>query len=229
MCTLLEHLSQTILRSKILRWLGLGLCLLGLPVLASVPTNGVLDFEILRADDPFGRHTLTFEEKDGELHVKIDIRLQYKVAFVTLFNYEHENREVWRDGKLVSIETKTDDDGDKFWLKAKATAEGLAVEGSSGSYLAPADTFPTSYWNIGTIDKTELLDTQSGRIASMTVTPVGKEDLVIDGKTIAARKYQMRGDIELDVWYGPNDEMLKIEFSARGADVVYRPWNGSAS
>ena len=33
-------------------------------------------------------------------------------------------------------------------------------------------------------------------MATMEVTPVGTEDLVIDGQTVPARKFQMRGDIE---------------------------------
>ena len=164
----------------------------------------------------FDEHPLAAEE------------LEVSLAFITVFSYRHSNREVWRDGRLVSIDTKTDDDGQVYWMRGRATEEGLAVEGSSGRFLAPADVIPTSYWNPVTVQKTRLLDTQHGRLIQVEIAPAGLESVALSGQPVDARRYSMTGDLTLDLWYTADGEWAKTSFQARGAEVVYARQGGPA-
>ena len=178
-------------------------------------------FKVYRDGAPLGHHKVAFRREAGDLHVEIDIQLEVRLIFITVFRYSHSNREVWRDGRLVAIDTETDDDGERFWLRGRATEAGLRVEGSSGSYVAPADVMPTSYWNAETVTRTSLLDTQRGRLIQVEIAPAGTETIAMDGRLVDAQRYRMSGDLTLDLWYSPGGEWAKIEFEARGAEVVY--------
>ena len=191
------------------------------PLLAEFPGAKPIDFKVFRDGQPLGHHKVSFRRMGEELHVEIDIELEVKIAFVTLFRYSHQNREVWRDGRLVAIDTKTDDDGEAYWLSGRATDAGLEIEGSSGRVLAPADIMPTSYWNPGTIGQSRLLDTQKGRLIDVEIAPVGPEKITMAGERIEAQRYKVDGDLTLDLWYTPDGDWAKTKFSARGADVIY--------
>lgn len=193
-------------------------------IAAANPIDKLVGFWVLRDDDKIGSHQLSFRQVGDETHVEIDINLEIGIGFLTLFRYEHSNREVWRDGRLVELETKTDDDGEAYWVKAKATDKGLLVNGSSGSFLAPADIIPTSYWNMSTVAQSSLLDTQKGRLVEVAVAPAGQESVAVEGKIVPARRFQMSGDLELTLWYGPNDELMRIAFETRGSDIDYKRW-----
>lgn len=199
-----------------------GLLVLTAPALAAVPGNGRIEFDVLRdGGTPMGSHSLRFEERGDELHVFIEIDLEVKLAFVTLFSYSHRNHEVWKDGRLIAIDTETDDDGDSYFLRGAADAEGFRVETRDGVKILPADVLPTSYWKRETVERQHLLDTQRGTLVEVATRPVREETISIDGTRIEATHYRMSGDLDLDLWYAPNGEWVKIAFAARGTEVVY--------
>ncbi len=222
--TVMKRLNRT-LRSR------LSIALFGLaaaavlalsdPLRAALPTLDDIAFRVYRDGTPLGHHKIAFRRDDRDLHVNIDIRLEVKLVFLTVFRYHHQNHEIWRDGRLVAIETKTDDDGESYWLRGRATEEGLAVEGSSGRFVAPADVMPSSYWNPKTVEKTRLLDTQHGRLIQVEIAPAGLERVGLAGRAVEARRYSMTGDLTLDLWYTAQGEWAKTSFEARGAEVTY--------
>ncbi|NIA72412.1 hypothetical protein HBA54_27870 [Pelagibius litoralis] len=182
-----------------------------------------LSFDVMRDGSQIGSHSISFEEIGDELHVEIAIDLEVNLAFITLFRYEHRNKEVWRDGRLMSLETRTYDDGKEYSVTARSTAEGLLVEGTSGSYLAPRDILPTSYWNRATVDQSVLLDTQRGGLLEVSAKAKGTDDIWTEETRLQARKFDLDGDLDADLWYAPDGEWMKITFTVRGATIDYVP------
>lgn len=194
---------------------------LGTAVHASRPGPS-LSFLVERGGSPIGTHKIWFQ-KDGEnLNVKIDIALAVSFGPITLFRYEHRNSEVWHGGRLVSIETHTNDDGTLYDVKGRATNKGFEIESSSeGHVVAPAGIIPASYWNPDTLKQSELLDTQRGRIVHVALAPVGESDVRINGAAQTAREYEMSGDLRMRLWYTPDGRWVKLAFRARDSDVAY--------
>ncbi|MDJ0942273.1 MAG: DUF6134 family protein [Kiloniellales bacterium] len=190
---------------------------------AALASDDRIAFDVLREDSSIGRHVISFRREGGDLLVDVDIALQVDFAFLTLYRYSNRTRERWRDGRLISLNSQTDDDGTPHWVRAEATADGLRVDNSEGTFTAPADTIPTSYWNPRTVEQRQLLDSQHGRLLSIEVRPQGEDDLLLPLGLKSARQYRMAGDLELDLWYGPRGEWLKMAFEAKGAEIEYTP------
>jgi hypothetical protein len=183
-----------------------------------------LAFDVFRKGEPIGSHVIKFERgASGELAVSIDIRLEVKLLFVTVFRYEHRNHEVWRDGRLQRIETRTNDDGKDFFVKGALGPQGFAVESSSGTYVAPRDVISTSWWNVETINRHELLNSQRGELMAVTIAPAGEERVETAAGAIPARHYLVEGEAKLEVWYDRDDRLAKIRFAGSdGAPIEYR-------
>ncbi|MFN4338443.1 DUF6134 family protein [Parvibaculum sp.] len=181
-----------------------------------------LSFRVERGGTPIGTHTINFTQDGGDLHVAIDINLAVSFGPITIFRYAHTNRETWRDGKLVAIETETNDDGRLFSVSARMTDQGLEVTSSeNGTFIAPENIIPTSYWNPATVEQTRLLDTQRGRIINVRVNETATREALVDGARVPVREYEMTGDLKLKLWYSPQMEWLNVIFRARGSDVDY--------
>lgn len=192
---------------------------------ATAPSQGHFAFDIRRDGASIGGHRVSFRRSEGRLEVEIDIDIDVSLAFIPLFAYRHRNREIWQDGRLLALDSETDDDGRRYTVSARAEAGGLWVSGSGGDFLAPADTLPTSYWNPRTVEQMQLLDSQYGKLLAVQAQLLGEERL--EGGE-AARRYRLSGDIDLDLWYSATGEWLKIAFEARGAAISYARRSASA-
>lgn len=190
---------------------------------AALPPASRIAFDVLREDSTIGRHVIGFREEGRDLLVDIDIDLEVRFAFLTLFRYQHRNRERWRDGRLISLDSQTDDDGSPYWVKAQAVENGLQVESSEARFIAPAETLPTSYWNPATVRQRRLLDSQRGRLLDVEIKPSGRSRVVLPQGIIEAQRYRVDGDLKLDIWYGPDQAWVKLAFEAKGTEIEYSP------
>lgn len=193
------------------------------PLTAALAPARDIAFAILRGDAPIGHHNVSFELSGLDLIVQIAIGIEVRFAFLTLYRYQHENREVWRDGRLVALETWTNDDGTIYGVTARDTPEGLWVEGADGAFLAPPDIIPTSYWNPATVEQSRLLDTQRGRLLEVAIEPSGVDVIAAGPSNVPVRRYAVTGDLNLDLWYTEHGEWAKIAFEARGSAIDYAP------
>lgn len=194
----------------------------------AVPPSGVMAFDVFRSGDAIGEHILEFRTDGDRLAVDIAIDLRVTLAFIPVYRYRHRNREIWENGRLVSLTTETDDDGTAFAVRAEASADGLEVDGSEGRFLAPADTLSTSYWRADTVRQNQLLDTQHGRMVEIASQPVGEQVIAAGDRPVVAERFRTEGDLELDVWYSDVGQWVKLAFTTRGATIDYALRDGSA-
>jgi hypothetical protein len=183
-----------------------------------------ISFNVARAGAPMGSHKISFRRDGDDLMVEIAIDLEVRLAFIPVFRYTHRNSERWRDGRLVRLETTTDDDGVRHKVVAQATEQGLRVTDSAGrSYVAPADTIPTSYWNPQTVTRGELLNTQDGRMMPIRVESQ-RDSFASLGEADHYRLVMLndKDGTPIDVWYDKDSlTWVKLAFEARGSKISY--------
>jgi len=178
-------------------------------------------FRVLRNGRPFGTHTVTFAERNGELTVNIEIDLRVRFGPFVLFNYSHQNEEKWQGNELASLRSVTNNNGEDLVVTIDRQGDDLDVDGKNFEGLASGQCVPTSYWNPQTIEATCLINTQTGRVMSVDVEPLGPENLIMNGTTISAQKYQVDGDLTITLWYDDNNNWVKSAFSLDNNDVEY--------
>lgn len=207
-----------------------GLVLLPQAARAAVPQTGRIDFEVFRDGDLIGHHRLRFDEEGGRLHVDIEIKLDVTFAFITAYRYRHRNQEVWDGDRLISLNTRTDDNGDQYRVSAQAKGDQLIVEGSAGRLELPGDTLPTSYWHEQMVERREWLDTQKGQLLRSDVRRRGVETVRSRGDELEAARYELRGDLDCDLWYRDGHwEKLRFSISGSTIDYVRQPQSGTGA
>ncbi len=198
-----------------------GACLL--PTMSRAqPVAPPLTFTVLREGVPIGTHRVAFKRESDTLTVDIAIDMVVKITIVPVYRYMHRSRETWRQGVLQTLEARTDDDGTRTEVRARRTTGGLAVEGSGGGFLAPANTEPTSYWHEDMTLQSRLLDTQNGTLIDVAARQTGTRRATIAGREIDVRTYQLSGDLSSQLGYSMTGEWVDLTFLARGSRIAYR-------
>ncbi|MEM7023367.1 MAG: DUF6134 family protein [Pseudomonadota bacterium] len=185
----------------------------------AIATTANLYFEARRNGDPIGHHAVRFSEKEGRLIVDIEISLAVTFAFIPLYRYQHENREVWTDGRLLRLDSKTDDDGDEHWVSARADGNEILVDSSAGRIDVPRDTLPTSYWNEEMLTRDVWLDTQAGVLRRSRVEVLPPGPIVAAGREVEANRYRLAGDIDCELWYHKG-RWSKLLFTASDGSTI---------
>lgn len=203
-------------------WFAVALALAVPAARAGAVVTEPLDFAVYRDGAEIGHHRIAFTRDGDVLEVAIDIRLEVGLGFITLYRYHHRNSETWREGGLVGFVSRTDDNGDWDQASARVTGGTMTVAGPEAAAAPVPFAAPTTYWHRDlTVAARTLVDTQTGRLLAVNVTPVGDETVETADGPVPARRYRMTGDLELDVWYDATGRWVKLAFELGGADFEY--------
>lgn len=189
---------------------------------AAPPGNGNLDFTVTRNGSPVGKHEMRFRDEPDGLKVDIRTNVAVKVAFITAYRFEHEGHEIWQGGRLTRLWSKTNDDGTNHLLDVSAAGAALNVMADGKPAETAQVSIPASLWNEGLLTQKALLNTLDGSRMTIGVTDLGVEPVTVQGVTVAARHYAVTGDLQRELWYDPNNVLVKVRFKAKdGSDIEY--------
>lgn len=190
------------------------------------PVPAAINFVVKRDGTPIGTHRLSFRTEqtaDGErLIVDIAIDIKVTVAFITVYTYKFEGREVWDGDRLVGLETYTNDNGTKLDVHVHAAADGLHVDATDDvHYVAAPDTLTDSYWRADTVKHTRFIDIENGQLITLVSQPAGRRAVNVEGRMVDSDIYKLSGEIEGELGYTPAGEWTTLRFKSHGSDILY--------
>jgi len=181
-------------------------------------------FDVLRNGASIGKHAIRMRQDGAVLEAAIDVDIVVRVGPVVLYRYALKARELWRDGAFVSLDSETNDDGTRQWVKATRAADHVAVE-ASGKAIArmAANAIPLTHWNILCMER-PLFDPQDGTSVQSIVQPKGEEAIALaDGRQVRATRYALAGKVALENCYDAARHWTALRAPARdGSTIEYR-------
>jgi hypothetical protein len=217
----MENRALTGFRSS----LGLGLMLL-LSAWAPVATPSVSGtesavdawrFRVYLDDREIGYHNFYLQQSEGVRVLRSEASFEYRLMFVPLFRYEHENRETWSGDCLRSIESRTDSNGEPYRVDGRAEPGYFLVDASAGQAKLPECVMSFAYWNPAFLGQGRLLNTQNGEFLEVDISPPVAEPLTVRGEPQPSYRYRLEaGELRLDLWYSTSNEWLALESEVRG-------------
>jgi len=193
-----------------------------------IPADKEIRFKILRDGGDFGTHNLKFSQNgDGNTIVDIAINMSAGLGPFTFFEYEHKNQEVWDGDQILSLNSKTNDNGEAYFVKADWLEDAVKVNYQDGRYEAPADTtYSTSYWHPVMLKAGQLVNSQKGRLEEISVEAKGTETVNIKGQRRTAYKYVIQANVPITIWYDQKTgQWIGLDFEIRGNRLTYQRLN----
>ena len=169
-----------------------------------------IEFDIFRNNKHIGQHIFFFEKSGDEISVYSKINFEIKKLGVVLYSYNVEGTELYKKGKLIKFNSKTNQNGKKKYVNLQLKGNELVIDGSSFKGNVPTDYLLGTWWNHSIVKAAAQISAVSGRIIKQKVTFLGKETLNIAGKTYNTLHFNFSSTDEsldkgkrlnTDVWY----------------------------
>ncbi len=191
------------------------------------------DFEVFLDDALIGHHHYVLRDSgagavgDAERELKIEARFNVKVLFINAYRYTHDASERWRGNCLAALNARTDDNGAKSEVATAPRGEGLVVATVAAATAAtaaapvrePVDgcVMSFAYWNPEMLRQKRLLNSQTGKIETVSITALGEEKITVRGTPMPATRYRVSGAKHpIDLWYGADRSWLALQSTLEG-------------
>lgn len=179
--------------------------------------EGEWRFRVYLDDKPIGHHHFVLKDSGGQRVLTSEADFEYRLLFVKLYEYSHRNTEKWVGDCLVSIDSRTDANGDLYRVTAAQQGDRFILAGEEGKVTLPACPMSFAYWNPEFLRQDRLVNTQTGELVEIEVSRPDRVSIAVRGEPREALRYRLTaGEMDIELWYSESDEWLALETEARG-------------
>ena len=193
------------------------------PAPAKERADGIVhwDFDVYLNDKKVGNHSFKVSETGDVKQVQSEASFKVKFLFITAYRYEHSAAERWTGNCLVEFDGNTNANGERIEVSGEQISGGFIVERGDNPIELPECVMTFAYWNAEFLDQRRLLNPQTGEYVEVLVEKVGDEMLEVRGLEVAATRFKLTAnDVDLTLWYSPDDEWLALESVAEGGRII---------
>jgi len=179
------------------------------------------DFAVKLDGDKIGYHRFELIDEGSQTRLRSEARFDVRFLFINAFKYRHNATEVWSDGCLREIETRTQANGKKLAVSGATMGDRLVIDAGTDTSELSNCVMTFAYWNPEFLRQPRLLDSQSGDYLDVEVENLGSEPITVRGEDMEASVYRLTAKkLELKLWYSPDDEWLALESVAKGGRII---------
>jgi hypothetical protein len=181
-------------------------------------------FSILHKGERIGAHTVVYSSETGETRIDTEINISVKLAFFTLFAFSHRSAEIWRAGRLVSLNSETVEHGETLHVEGAAIPQGFRVVSEGGPFIASAETLTSnSLWTPAVLEQPTVVDAQHGGVIGVSARKFGDEQILIPGRHVRAVRYTfITPYLAGSIWYDKENLWVRGEFEHDGSKIQYQ-------
>ena len=196
----------------------IGLMIAALALSASVTAaDQEWRFQVYLDDKKIGTHDFVLQQLDNQRTLLSEANFEYRLMFVKLYGYEHENTETWSGDCLTRIESKTDANGKPFKVSGSLQGDRFVLSGSAGEAELPSCSMSFAYWNPVFLQQERLINVQNGEVHDIEVSEPELVQIEVRGVMQPAYRYLLdAGELKIELWYSEDNEWLALETEARG-------------
>ena len=186
--------------------------------------SGNRRFSVLYEGDRIGTHTVLYSAATGETRVNTETHLLVKVAFFTVFKFNHRSEETWRAGRLMSLTSETLEHGETLHVEGAATPQGFRVVSKGGPFIASAATLTSnSLWTPAVLEQATVVDVYHGGIIGVSARKFADEQIAIAGRQVSATRYTfITPYLAGSIWYDTENLWVRGEFERDGSKIQYQ-------
>jgi hypothetical protein len=209
-------------------WLGwVIVASLGVCSTAQASETEVREFTIEIEGKASGQYVMTVTKQDDSiLSMQGVASLSFKHALGT-YRYSYDGTEHWKDGRLLQLTVKCNDDGKETKLSAMVEQQNLRLRVNGQERNCRWDVWTTSYWQLA--DKrfhnqqVPLVDNDTGKEYLAKLSFVAAEQLNIGNQAQNCLHFRVTsGPISpVELWYDGQNRLVRQEFTDQGKRVVF--------
>ena len=188
----------------------------------AAPAPGTYTYTVKHPDHgDIGTYTNTIRPNGDATVVDTTVRIQVKLAFVSVFRLEADRREEWKGGRLVSYSSVTRKNGDEIRVTGRAEGDKFVIEGPKGRVAAPGNVVPTNPWSLDITKADTVMATESGTVFGARLAGRNEANLPIGDQQIRTRHFEVVADTNYDLWFDPEGRVVQFATREDGKTISF--------
>jgi hypothetical protein len=139
---------------------------------------------------------------------------------LSVYQFSQHIEEKWQDGALQALISQTNDDGAQRKVELKRTGDRLKGSYNDKARDVPGSLIPSTLWHPDSIKQSTVLDTVRARQHHIEVADEGDVALILPVGQVQARHYAFTGELNRDVWYGPDGVILQAQMKGKDGSMI---------
>jgi len=174
------------------------------------------NFRVLLDGRAIGEHRFTLSSDGAGRQLSSEARFAVRWLFVDAWSYLHHSVETWHGDCLRSLTAHTITNGSTERVHAETRDGRLVVERPSEQRQLNGCIQSFAYWNPSILEARSLLNSQTGELQDVRITPLGTENLTVRGAALQARRYRISAPaMQIDLWYA-DQHWVALESRVKG-------------
>jgi hypothetical protein len=179
---------------------------------AAEPSIRVHAFRAFLDGKPIGEHRFTVVTGTGTRQVTSEADFAVRFIGFTAYRYHHHAEEQWAGECLSGLVSSTDDDGKPASVRLVKAGDANEITTPAGTKSEPGCLMTYAYWNPALLERTRLLNPQTGKVDTVKVERMGSGTLTVGGKAVAAVDWRITGgDSPVDVWISEQGDWVGLD------------------
>ena len=187
-----------------------------------------IEMEILRDGVVIGYNYYFFKKDSDNTTVTNQLKFTVKLFGATIFEVESYGEEKYIKDKLISFNSKTQQNKKDKYVQLKLNEERneYDVKGSSYTGSASIENVIGNWWSHKILQTNSQISPISGSIKEQVVTFIGKEKIELYGKTYEVEHFKLTSKdmsipadkrLNFDIWFDKKNALiLKVAYSRMG-------------
>ena len=178
-------------------------------------------FRISWRDIDVGYSSLNLVRNGTNLVANIDVKINVSILGLKLYSYSLECQEIWKNKELVGLKSEVLIGKTREYSKVSKTSKGFEIDGSSFAGVITGNPATTSYFTPDFLKRNIWISTQNGKPLKVQSKRIGLKEINTPRGVINATNWEVRGDLNINLFYDENDEWVSSKFRAGGADATF--------
>jgi len=170
------------------------------PVVAAAGDSArKLSFDVFLDDSAIGYQRFVLASAGDGMRIETRAEFEVKLLWITAFEYDHRNTELWRDGCLQAIDARTDSNGKQYAVSGRAQGSTFVVDTNGGERQLGGCVASFAYWDSKLLtQRRELLNSQTGEYVPVRIDSLGRDRIRIGEREVPVERYSLKGK-EIDI------------------------------
>ena len=174
----------------------------------------------------FTRMTIV-QKDDGSSYMSGTLDVKFRHLLIAEYSIKAETQEWWKDGRLVGMKTKTNDNGKKTDITVGLDSTQLRLSVNGLTRMIKADTWTTSYWKLA--DKrfhnnmVPILEIDTGKEFHCELKYLETQQQKVGNELQDCYHFRVSSAPgPVDLWYDRYHRLVRQEFTESGHKTVVR-------
>ena len=138
-----------------------------------------------------GTYSNTIETSGATTTVKTAAHFLVKALGVGLHREDAQRVEQFQGNRLIFFHGVTVKNGETLEVQGKAAGNNFVIDSPAGTVTVPASVKPANPWSTQSIESTEMMRVDTGKVEKVTVSGGGQTSVNIDGASTPVREYEI--------------------------------------